>query len=141
VKRIVQSVWFSEDAAEIGYRDEDESSPAEYFTHALGLGRDIFGQEIDHLEEETAALLTSILGEVVVSPVPRSAFVRPSLTRRELEVLTELASGDTLPVISKRTYAGVSTLKTHITSLHNKFGTKNRTQLVLAAIRFGFVPL
>ena len=140
-KRIIQSVRFSEDGAEITYQDRDGESAAVYFTHALGLGRDLHGQVIGHLEDEAAAILSGVLGEVSITPVPRNFFVRPALTPREVEILAELAGGEKLPTIAKRLFISTSTLKSHTLSLHRKFGVHNRTQLVLAAIRSGYVPL
>lgn len=134
------SVRFSEDATEITYRDKEEGSAA-YFTHSVSLDRLHYEAAIDHIEKETAALLTSILGEISISPTPRPVQVRPSLTAREEEVLVALASGDSMPNMAKHLYISVSTVKCHITALHRKFSTHNRTQLVMAAVRFGFAPL
>ena len=50
------------------------------------------------------------------------------LTPRELEILTLLAAGNSTPDIAARLNITPSTVKTHLTSVYKKLGTRNRVQ-------------
>jgi DNA-binding NarL/FixJ family response regulator len=55
----------------------------------------------------------------------------PGLTGRELEVLELVAEGLSNTEIAERLHIGVTTVKTHITSLMTKTGSPNRVRLAL----------
>ena len=61
------------------------------------------------------------------------------LSDRELEVLRELVSGKTDAEIAEKLFMSVRTVKSHITSLKNKTGFKNRTELAVRAREVGLV--
>ena len=61
------------------------------------------------------------------------------LSDRELEVLRELVSGKTDAEIAEKLFMSVRTVKSHITSLKNKTGFKNRTELAVRAREIGLV--
>ena len=55
------------------------------------------------------------------------------LSRRELEILREILSGDTNEEIARRLFISPATVKTHISSLLQKTGFKSRTELAIKA--------
>ncbi len=57
------------------------------------------------------------------------------LSPRETEVLACLAEGLSNKSIAKKLHLSPNTVKTHITSLFNKFGVNNRTQVVARAAK------
>lgn len=60
-------------------------------------------------------------------------------TKRELDVLKELTTGDTNAEIAKRLFISVPTVKSHIGHLMEKTGFKTRTELVSEARGLGIV--
>ena len=78
--------------------------------------------------------------EVLTRLVQRAVQARPEqprpaddLTTREREVLDLVAEGLTNTEIGERLHIGVTTVKTHITSLMTKTGSPNRVRLALYA--------
>jgi len=78
--------------------------------------------------------------EVLARLVQRAVQARPEqprpagdLTTRELEVLDLVAEGLSNTEIGERLHIGVTTVKTHITSLMTKTGSPNRVRLALYA--------
>jgi DNA-binding NarL/FixJ family response regulator len=65
----------------------------------------------------------------------------PALTQREREVLALLVDGRANKVIAARLGISEHTVKTHIASLYEKLGTRNRAEAVVAAARRGLVIL
>ncbi|MGI8334753.1 response regulator [Actinomadura scrupuli] len=61
----------------------------------------------------------------------------PTLSPREREVLTLVAAGHSNQEIAHRLHLGVTTVKTHISSLMTKTGTPNRIRLAVLAVRAG----
>jgi DNA-binding CsgD family transcriptional regulator len=77
--------------------------------------------------------------ELDASPVMRAAPVRPlraangledELTRREFEVLSMLAEGETNARIARRLIVSEDTVKTHVKHILRKLGVHNRSQAV-----------
>lgn len=64
-------------------------------------------------------------GEVLPAP----------LTRRELEVLQNIARGETNNEIGKRLHISPHTVKSHVTSIFNKLGVNDRIQASVWAVR------
>lgn len=62
-----------------------------------------------------------------------------ALTRRELVVLTELASPDSLPVIAARLSVATATVKTQCRAVYRKLGVPGRQQAVAEARRRGIL--
>ena len=99
-------------------------------------------------EELLAAIRTAVAGETPFSPVVlrrlvdravRSAKKGPaplpaSLTAREREVLALVGAGLSNREIGDRLHMGVTTVKTHVTSLLAKTGAPNRIRLALLAV-------
>ena len=70
-----------------------------------------------------------------VAPSP----VLDRLTRRETEVLREVAAGRSNAEIAERLYLGEGTVKTHVAALLRKLEVRDRTQAAVAAYELGLV--
>ena len=62
-----------------------------------------------------------------------------SLTKRELDVLRQMAEGKSDAQIGDALSISVSTVKHHIQQLRSKTGLANRTQLAVEAVRSGLI--
>ncbi|MEU4807350.1 response regulator transcription factor [Actinosynnema sp. NPDC023587] len=70
----------------------------------------------------------------------RGAGPGPStLTARERDVVREVANGLTNQEIAARLHLSLSTVKTHLTSVQSKLGTRNRVEVASWAWRSGLV--
>jgi two-component system nitrate/nitrite response regulator NarL len=63
----------------------------------------------------------------------------PILTRRELEVLRELADGKSTAAIGASLFLGHNTVKTHLHHVYEKLGVSNRAGAVREAMRRGLL--
>ena len=61
----------------------------------------------------------------------------PPLTDREMDTLHALVGGMSHQEIAGKLFISVDTVKSHIRSLMQKTGCKDRTQVVIQAIRSG----
>ena len=61
------------------------------------------------------------------------------ITAREQQVLEELCAGSTNGEMASRLYVSESTVKYYLSNLMQKFGCRDRVQLVVAAFRAGVV--
>ncbi len=71
------------------------------------------------------------------SPTPAPASPAVPLTEREGEVLAAVATGRTNAEIADELYISLSTVKTHLASLQDKIGARNRVELAAWAWRSG----
>jgi len=62
-----------------------------------------------------------------------------SLTERELEILTLLATGLSNSELGAKLYLSEPTIKTHLSSIFRKLGVRDRVQAVIAAFDAGLV--
>lgn len=62
------------------------------------------------------------------------------LTPREREVLGHVGAGLSNADIAKQMHVGVTTVKTHIASLMDKTGSRNRVHLAVLAVRHNVTP-
>lgn len=74
------------------------------------------------------------------SPGAGAVAAAPALTGREREVLRWVVAGRSNAEIAERLFIGVTTVKTHVTHLMEKTGTRNRVQLAVWAERMGPRP-
>jgi DNA-binding NarL/FixJ family response regulator len=63
------------------------------------------------------------------------------LTKRELEVLRELAAGHRNRDIAERLFISEETVKVHLKHIMDKLGARDRTQTVAIAVRRGMIQL
>ena len=68
---------------------------------------------------------------------PRPAL--PDLTRRETEVLIQVARGLSNRQIAERLFLGEATIKTYVGNILMKLGCRDRVQAVVAAYEAGLV--
>ncbi|MTD17439.1 response regulator [Nakamurella sp. YIM 132087] len=73
------------------------------------------------------------------SPAPQAATELPTLTERELEVLTRLGAGMSNAEIAAVMNISVTTVKTHVTGIMDKTGSRSRVHLAVLAVRAGLV--
>lgn len=92
-------------------------------------------------------VLGVILGVwVFAAPAPVSFDGNPKaqaalgLSKRELEVLHELAAGRSNKEIAAQLHVSPNTIKTHVARLFEKFGAKRRTEAIRRARELGIVP-
>jgi DNA-binding NarL/FixJ family response regulator len=81
----------------------------------------------------TARLLEAFADTHTVAPAEP---VEP-LTAREEEVLVTVAGGKTNAEIADQLHIGLSTVKTHLASLMNKLGARNRVEIAMWAYETG----
>lgn len=68
-----------------------------------------------------------------------TAAERPSLTRREAEVLRLIADGLSAPAIGRELYLAPATVKTHMSHLYEKLRVGDRAACVAQAMRVGLL--
>ncbi|MBH1939649.1 tetratricopeptide repeat protein [Mobilitalea sibirica] len=88
-------------------------------------------QFVQQLMENFSCLL-QIDYEKLINQSLKGVLQEP-LSKRELEVLKLVASGYTNHEISKKLVISISTVKTHVYHIFEKFGVKNRTQAIAMA--------
>lgn len=62
-----------------------------------------------------------------------------ALSAREMEVLTLLRDGLSIPAIALQMYISYSTAKTYVARLYQKLGATNRAQALMAAVQHGLL--
>jgi len=63
------------------------------------------------------------------------------LTPREMEVLTQVAKGYSLPEIAQQLHRSLKTIETHRLAIGKKLGASNRVELTRIAIAAGIAPI
>ena len=84
----------------------------------------------------TVRLLSAFADAAVTSPPDQPI---ESLTEREEEVLLSVAAGHTNDEVASELYISLSTVKTHLASLMNKLGARNRVEIAMWAYETGRV--
>jgi two-component system nitrate/nitrite response regulator NarL len=101
------------------------------------------------MDQICSALRAVARGETVLAPEVQAGLVnelrtrdhvrQPALTERELEVLRLIAEGLSGPEIGARLYISSSTVKTHVGSVLEKLGVKDRAAAVAEGMRRGLL--
>ena len=78
----------------------------------------------------------------VAGPFERNdkALAALGLSRREVEVLEQLAAGHANKVIARRLGISPNTVKTHVARVLEKLGARRRTEAILRARELGLLP-
>ena len=84
----------------------------------------------------TVRLLSAFADASATSPPDQPI---ESLTDREEEVLLSVAAGHTNEEVANELYISLSTVKTHLASLMNKLGARNRVEIAMWAYETGRV--
>jgi DNA-binding NarL/FixJ family response regulator len=97
----------------------------------------------DASREELAATVATVLGESAVRYVPRQTSGDgsgvPTLTEREMQVLSGMSRGRSNAEIGRELYLSEDTVKTHARRLFRKLGAADRAQAVAVGFRWGLV--
>ena len=96
--------------------------------------------------ELTAAINTVAKGGLYLDPevasvMGESDFVPEQLSAREREVLLLAARGLSSKEVAKRLFISERTVQTHLASIYDKLGSKNKTEALLLALKYGVVTL
>lgn len=74
-------------------------------------------------------------------PLPIRVLADPALTCREVQVVSLVVEGCTNPEIARELVISPRTVQSHVASAMRKLDARSRTQLAVAALRRGVVPL
>lgn len=72
-------------------------------------------------------------------PVTRSSELVETLSERELEILRQVANGESNKEIAIHLYITEGTVKNHVTNILGKLGVRDRTQAALRAKELGLI--
>jgi DNA-binding NarL/FixJ family response regulator len=97
--------------------------------HTVAAGKPFLGPEITRALIERSRSTQRVEG------------VRPSLSRREQEVLQLMATPQTYRQIGRQLHIGEETVRTYAKRILAKLDQPNRTQAVIAGLRFGLIDL
>ncbi|MCW3839523.1 response regulator transcription factor [Micromonospora yasonensis] len=98
-------------------------------------------------DELFRAVRAAAAGQTVLSPpvaarlMDRMRGPRPTLSTREVEILTLLARGHGNKEISRRLFISEATVKTHLVHIYAKLGVDSRTAAVHAAVERKLIRL
>lgn len=111
---------------------------------ALAAGATAIVLKASPLSDLRRAITTVLDGKTYVDPTlaPYALSNRPpapSLTPREIEVLTLLAEGLSHEEIGARLEIGSETVRTHVRKASDRLGASTRTQAVATALRQGLI--
>lgn len=97
-------------------------------------------------KELTAAIATVAKGGLYLDPEVASVmgerdFDPEQLSVREREVLLLAAKGLSSKEVAGRLFISERTVQTHLASIYDKLGSKNKTEALLLALKYGVVTL
>ncbi len=79
--------------------------------------------------------------EVISQEIDQKQIEIIGLSKREYEVLLEMASGYSNKEIAERLYVSESTIKTHVSNVFTKLDAKRRTQAIQKAKELQILPV
>ena len=88
-----------------------------------------------------ASIAQRVLDYVTKLGKPDKAFVKNTLTQREIEILKWVAKGETNLEIAQKLFVSERTVRTHVSNILGKLHLANRTQAALYALREGIASL
>lgn len=91
------------------------------------------------VEEEFVQQILTAFGEEVAPARVKSALTEP-LTEREIEILTFLAQGLSIPKIADKLFLTAGTVKWHVNNIYTKLGVHGRVEALNLAQRLGLLP-
>ena len=105
-------------------------------------GPDLLVQAIEAAAEGDALIAPSVTARLLSTFAAIEAAGAPAqpiepLTTREEEVLLTVAAGRTNAEIAEELFISLSTVKTHLASLMNKLGARNRVEIAMWAYETG----
>ncbi|MBT0565646.1 response regulator transcription factor [Williamsia sp. CHRR-6] len=89
--------------------------------------------------EQCLRMLVAVQSPTKAAADARSATLVNALTTREREVLAEVARGQATAVIARALHLGETTVKAHLQSIYTKFGSANRVDAAVHAVRAGLI--
>jgi len=97
-------------------------------------------------KELTAAIATVARGGLYLDPEVASVmgerdFDPEQLSMREREVLVLAAKGLSSKEVAGKLFISERTVQTHLASIYDKLGSKNKTEALLLALKYGVVTL
>ena len=114
-------------------------STTEDISRALDAGADGLLLKNADYSEVAETIRSIVAGRRVVAPEVEKMLAEqppaPTLTKRQLEILESLARGLTNADIAKQLNITPDGVKFHITAIHAKLGSANRTEAVSIALR------
>ncbi|HHZ04276.1 MULTISPECIES: response regulator transcription factor [Acetomicrobium] len=81
------------------------------------------------------------LDKEVATAVEEPGFTPESLSPREREVLLLAGRGESSKEIASKLYISERTVQTHLASIYDKLGARNKTEALLLALKYGVVTL
>ena len=97
-------------------------------------------------KELTTAINTVAKGGLYLDPEVASVmgeqdFAPEQLSAREHEVLSLAAKGLSSKEVARRLFISERTVQTHLASIYDKLGSRNKTEALLLALKYGVVTL
>ena len=97
-------------------------------------------------KELTSAINTVAKGGLYLDPEVASVmgeqdFIPEQLSTREREVLLLAAKGLSSKEVAKKLFISERTVQTHLASIYDKLGSRNKTEALLLALKYGVVTL
>ncbi len=77
----------------------------------------------------------------MASAVGEREFAPEALSAREREVLILASKGLSSKEVAARLFISERTVQTHLASIYDKLGAKNKTEALLLALKYGVVTL
>jgi len=103
----------------------------------LALGKILSGER--YVDDSVSAKMVSALVSGGEDALPQGASQAPKLTRRELEIIREVAGGKSNAEIGNKLNISPRTVETHKTNVMKKLKLANTAQLVAYALKNGLI--